>query len=502
MKVFILCGGLGKRFKDSSFPKPLNLVRGVPMIFYVIESINEDNLSIIYNKPVLEPFNFTEIVKKRFPMKNINFIPIHYNTRGPIETLYAGLQNENFDESMVVFDNDNVYEGLDITSLPLNSNFIVYTDNPTSLQHYSFIQVDEEQNIIDIQERNPISDKICIGGYGFKNLETCKTHCLNEINRYDGTELFISKMMKIIGKLKGHYLKDAFSIGTPDDIKYNIHKTKSISNKYNSILQLNNGTLLKSGKDLSGEIYYYNFLKHKSIAKYFPQFFGTEEDSNAFTLEFIDGIQISKLYSVQGLLSDSIFMLIMYGMKNIHECGYFDNVYLTKNDIKDHYLKKLEDRKGYISTLELPDFESVYEIIHQQTIEFIHDDFPINNVIHGDFWFSNMIYRKGSVFFFDMRGKVNDILTVKGHIFYDYAKIYQSILGLDIIITDDKLPSVSERERISNLFWSHVGLSDTDVIIVKKLTGYTLFNSLYFYDDDFSKSKIDKIWHLIKNCIY
>jgi len=38
--------------------------------------------------------------------------------------------------------------------------------------------------------------------------------------------------------------------------------------------------------------------------------------------------------------------------------------------------------------------------------------------------------------FIDMRGRVGDVKTIFGDVFYDYAKIYQSLLGYDFIHND------------------------------------------------------------------
>lgn len=39
MNIVILCGGAGTHF-NSTFPKPLNLVQGLPMIYHVIKKLN------------------------------------------------------------------------------------------------------------------------------------------------------------------------------------------------------------------------------------------------------------------------------------------------------------------------------------------------------------------------------------------------------------------------------------------------------------------------------
>jgi hypothetical protein len=38
-----------------------------------------------------------------------------------------------------------------------------------------------------------------------------------------------------------------------------------------------------------------------------------------------------------------------------------------------------------------------------------------------------------------MKGQVDNILTTNGDIYYDYGKLYQSILGYDIILNKNNL---------------------------------------------------------------
>ena len=55
MRIVLLCGGAGTRF-DNIYPKPLNLVNGIPMIYYVIKT-----LPVKLAKKIL---GFTEINKR------------------------------------------------------------------------------------------------------------------------------------------------------------------------------------------------------------------------------------------------------------------------------------------------------------------------------------------------------------------------------------------------------------------------------------------------------
>jgi hypothetical protein len=50
-------------------------------------------------------------------------------------------------------------------------------------------------------------------------------------------------------------------------------------------------------------------------------------------------------------------------------------------------------------------------------------------------WFSNIILNYNDEFkLLDMKGEINNKLTLSGDAYYDYGKIYQSILGLDMIV--------------------------------------------------------------------
>jgi hypothetical protein len=111
MRVVLLCGGSGTRF-DNVYPKPMNLVNGTHLIWYVINSVPWTNLTVVYTK-VLDVYSFREYLLKTFPQKNFEFFRLDYQTRGPAESLYVGLKTvADQDEQVLVLDNDNVYTGL------------------------------------------------------------------------------------------------------------------------------------------------------------------------------------------------------------------------------------------------------------------------------------------------------------------------------------------------------------------------------------------------------
>ena len=167
MKFIILCGGAGKRCSNYSFPKPLNLINGRHMIEYIIENIPSNEIYIIYNI-FLNNYNFCEILINKFKNKKIHFSCIDYLTRGAVETAYIGIQKfDNLENSNIVFiDNDNLNIYNDLKSF--DNDFIGYSTDYSNL-NYSFIKI-YDKNVVNIEEKNKISDNYCCGFYGFKNL--------------------------------------------------------------------------------------------------------------------------------------------------------------------------------------------------------------------------------------------------------------------------------------------------------------------------------------------
>jgi len=188
MKYIILCGGIGKRFNQYSLPKPLNYINCKHMIQYVIESIPSNEIYIIYNI-CLEQYNFEEIIINIFKNKIFHFSKVEYLTRGAVESAYIGINNlsnntnntnniiniintNNTNEPIVFIDNDNIHTFIELTKI--TNNFIGYGKDYDKT-NYSFITIKNNQ-VINIEEKNKISDDYCCGLYGFENINTFKKY--------------------------------------------------------------------------------------------------------------------------------------------------------------------------------------------------------------------------------------------------------------------------------------------------------------------------------------
>lgn len=201
MKYILLCGGIGKRCQYS-LPKPLNYVQGKHLIEYIIESIPSDEIYIIYNES-LDQYNFKQIVLNKFKLHTFHFSSVSFLTRGAVETALIGIKKmptENFvnGEPIIFIDNDNIHTFPDFAD-DIKTHFICYGQDYQKT-NYSFIQINEQNLIENIEEKVKISDFFCCGLYGFKNAQSFieVANELIELNMKTKQEFYFSQLYKLL----------------------------------------------------------------------------------------------------------------------------------------------------------------------------------------------------------------------------------------------------------------------------------------------------------------
>lgn len=260
----------------------------------------------------------------------------------------------------------------------------------------------------------------CNGNIGMINLKT--NIILETLQKFNipCDELYLGKPVADL------YIDD-LAINSFNDIEKEtgFYFEKIHSRDFN-LLYKNKKTIIKKG-NIHGELFFYQNCP-KFIKSYLPELISFSD--SFIEIEFINSPLLST-YNIDGKLTKSILLDLLNVTKKIHQYSVeIDNIDIYKN-----YFEKLNSRK-----------ELIFSYINKENFYLLEDslkfcqEYEKNKngkctIIHGDLNFSNIFYNKDFKFI-DMRGKIGNIYSIYGDMFYDYAKIYQSLYGYDFIIND------------------------------------------------------------------
>jgi capsule biosynthesis phosphatase len=264
------------------------------------------------------------------------------------------------------------------------------------------------------------------------------------------------------------------------------------NNKYNKITKVNNN-IIKTGltKYSKGELYYYQNIP-KGLSKYYTKLLNYKiiEDKIELYLEYIDGIPLYYLYKNTLLATkhiDDLFDIL----NNLHTFDY--PITINNNMVRANYFYKLKDRFNNVD-YNFTDAEYIYnDILLNLEKNYKSETVPI---IHGDFWFSNILLTYNDEYkLIDMRGSVYNELSLNGDKYYDYGKLYQSILGYDLILNNNTI-NYEYIATIKNYFIEKCKSINLDIEYLRWVTKALIFGTFVFLDS--TKNK-DKLWDLIKS---
>ena len=108
---------------------------------------------------------------------NFRFFCLENNTRGAAETINIGINNLNEERDIPVLclDSDNFYT-CDIISQWNGENCVFSFEDKNENPIYSYVKMNENNEIIDIKEKDKISNNACTGAYGFNSINDLKKY--------------------------------------------------------------------------------------------------------------------------------------------------------------------------------------------------------------------------------------------------------------------------------------------------------------------------------------
>ena len=260
---------------------------------------------------------------------------------------------------------------------------------------------------------------------------------------------------------------------------------------FNDIQYKENRVIKKTNN--SGELYWYkNFPS--ALSDLFPRVISINESDNTIEMDKVEGVNCSYLY-VNGGLKESDIELIIKSLRRIHESELSD---LDGIDLYGNYSKKLEKR--YLDNLsvyqKISESDHIFNILKERLKAYEDSKKAKAGVIHGDPVFTNIFLVENGIKYIDPRGKIDEELTLFGDVYYDFAKVYQSVLGYDLILNDTDF-NFEYQEKIKTEFESN--FLDEEIQIIKDITASLLFTLIPLHS--FSEYRFSRYIKLIKTII-
>lgn len=541
--------GLGSRFMNSGYSeyKPFVRINSEVLIKKIIKELNQnfDEIFIVCNPDTSKQL-------KSIFSDEIKVIELYTPTKGAAETISIACDYLPENAQIACIDCDTIFYQNAIKKITKKEgNFILTFKDEDKTGLYSYVILDSDKNVTDIQEKNAISEMANAGVYVFENKKLIQ----NTFNNLDdsGSELYISVLIKKM-ITNGHKFgvidvtNEFDCCGTPYQLKrfsknniknkkyticfdidgtliYDLYKTpikidknvefcnqaykeghKIILHTARGMLSTNsNYDLIESKRPYiekvlsdNGVLYHELILMkpyadvyiddkaipaHRDLEKETGIYLFEEHDSRVHNKIIVDGNKIVKMGKLKGesyyynnIKSElkKFFPLVYNSSESMIEmekinCPTYSSLLLsnklTKEDITilintiseihpiNNQNENLDLTWGYCGKI-IDRFNSesdFYKILKIDTNKFIEiskslKDFKLG-IIHGDPVFTNIFSDKLNCKFIDVRGIWENTTTLYGDIFYDYAKILQSLYGYDYVLHNEPI----EEEYIKTL---------------------------------------------------
>lgn len=229
LRVVVLCGGKGTRLEGLDLPKPLCTIRGKSVLFHVLSTLPEEinDVTIFYNSH-LDNVQFQRHVLHTCP-RNITFVRISADTRGPVETAYVCLRNTEFspDDKILFLDNDSINE-FSLSNIQYDAMCLGVFSTSHSYAPYSFVNILGNQ-VTEIREKERISNTYCTGLYYFPSVRQF-LHIADRLFEVPKREYFMSDMYRYSidngDTVVPFHCKNNIPLGTLQDIHMNIDRVR------------------------------------------------------------------------------------------------------------------------------------------------------------------------------------------------------------------------------------------------------------------------------------
>ena len=293
----------------------------------------------------------------------------------------------------------------------------------------------------------------------------------------------------VFGKPNADYYIDDLAISSYDNLEkaLGFYKNDTEPRDFNSIMFKGNHVIKSSCKSLRSEIEYYQNLPLK-LTHLFPKLIHNDSDYKWYSVQKINGISCSKLY-IKQILTNKDLINIIQSIQKIHTCTDCIESYEL---LKSNYCTKMKSRFENYDYSNFENSTDVFKCLYNELHSY-QEAIANFTFIHGDTVLSNIILDSNeNPIFIDPRGLQNDTITPYGDPYYDFAKLYQSLIGYDEVM-ENTFIDLKYKESMINTFESF--FSKEEMRSIKIICRSLLFTLIPLHNND----KCYKYYDLIKS---
>lgn len=234
MNIVIPLAGKGTRFKQAGYtePKVLIDVLGKPMFYWALEGIKDllDEYRVTFIC-LDHHLNSTELKKKIYDIcPDAIIVSLHEYTHGQTETVLKAEAFFKKDEPLLIFNGDTYQQCSNIrTKLYKSIKGMVFVFESKD-DSFSYVDVDNNNNILTIKEKKVISKYATTGLYYFPNTEQFLTiakensDLFKDIKQEYYISMVIEKMLNLGTQFESVKVEKCYTFGNPSEIEKFIKK--------------------------------------------------------------------------------------------------------------------------------------------------------------------------------------------------------------------------------------------------------------------------------------
>lgn len=226
IEIIITMGGVGTRFRKAGYTVPKYMIRakGKTLFEWSLLSLNGfageavQYIFIALKDEKNDVKSFIDTQCKQIGISDYRIIILDYLTDGQATTAMLAEKYWNPENALLIYNIDTYVEPGEMNSAELKGDGFIPCFRGEG-DHWSFVRLDASGQVVEIKEKERISDYCTLGAYYFK---TCRLY--KELYReyYDGTEHQVGGE-KYVAPLYDHLLAQGGQIYISDIDPRKVH---------------------------------------------------------------------------------------------------------------------------------------------------------------------------------------------------------------------------------------------------------------------------------------